>query len=94
MLEYIESTGAQPVWHEVVSTMQAIDIAARGFGLALLPRAASRLSHPGIVFKPVTDRFLQIETAIFARRDLLHGGLQEFVFSLTSRLQSLKLNYH
>jgi DNA-binding transcriptional LysR family regulator len=94
MVEYIESTGAHPVWHEVASTMQAIDIAARGFGIAFLTHAASRLSHPRIVFKPVTDRFLEIETAIFARRDLLHSGLQEFVLSLTTRMQSLKLNYH
>jgi DNA-binding transcriptional LysR family regulator len=92
MLEYIESTGSHPVFHEVVSTTHAIDIAARGFGIALLSRAALRLSHPGVVFKPVTDRFLQIETAIFARRDLLHGDLQEFVQSLSSRLQSLKLS--
>jgi DNA-binding transcriptional LysR family regulator len=94
MVEYIESTGAHPVLNEVASIMHALDIAARGLGMALLSRASSRLSHPGIVFKPVTDRFLQIETAIFARRDLLHSGLQEFVLSLTSRLQSLKLNYH
>jgi LysR family transcriptional regulator, benzoate and cis,cis-muconate-responsive activator of ben and cat genes len=94
MVEYIESTGAHPVFNEVASTMHAIDIAARGLGIALLSRAASRLSHPGIVFKPITDRFLEIETAIFARRDLLHSGLQEFVLSLTTRLQSLKLNYH
>jgi DNA-binding transcriptional LysR family regulator len=92
MLEYIESTGSHPVFHEVVSTTHAIDIAARGLGIALLSRAASRLSHPGVVFKPVTDRFLQIETAIFARRDLLHGDLQEFVQSLSSRLQGLKLS--
>jgi LysR family transcriptional regulator, benzoate and cis,cis-muconate-responsive activator of ben and cat genes len=93
-LEYIQSTGAHPVLHEVGSMVHAIDIAARGFGIALLPRAASRLSHPGVVFKPVTDRFLLIETAIFARRDLLQGAHQEFVQFLSSQLQSLKLIFH
>ena len=93
-VEYIQSTGANVSFHEVESLMHAIDVAARGMGIALLPRAVSRLTHPGVVFKPVTDRFLQIETAIFARRDLLHGGLQEFVLFLSSRLQGLKLNYH
>lgn len=93
-LEYIQSTGAHPVLHEVGSMVHAIDIAARGFGIALLPRSASRLSHPGVVFKPVTDRFLLIETAIFARRDLLRGTHQEFVMFLSSQFQSLKLNFH
>jgi DNA-binding transcriptional LysR family regulator len=93
-LEYIQSTGAHPVLHEVGSMVHAIDIAARGFGIALLPRAASRLSHPGVVFKPVADRFLLIETAIFARRDLLRGTHQEFVLYLSSQFQSLKLNFH
>lgn len=93
-LEYIQSTGAHPVLHEVGSVVHAIDIAARGLGIALLPRAAARLSHPGVVFKPVTDRFLLIETAIFARRDLLRGTHQEFILFLSSQLQSLKLNFH
>jgi DNA-binding transcriptional LysR family regulator len=90
-VEYVQSTGAHPTLHEIGSTIQAIDAVARGFGLALLPSGASRLSRSGVVFKPIADRFLQIETAIFARRDLLHGGLQDFVMFLASRLQSLKL---
>ena len=93
-LEYIHSTGARPVLHEVASPMHAIEMVVRGVGIALLPRAASRLSCPGTVFKPVTDRFLEIETAIFARRDLMRGRLEEFVMFLSSRLRGLKLNSH
>lgn len=93
-VEYVQSAGAHPTFHEVGSAIHAIDTVARGLGLALLPIGASRLSRNGVVFKPITDRFLQIETAIFARRDLLRGGLQDFVMFLTSRLQSLKLILH
>lgn len=91
-VEYIEDTGAHPVYQEMGSFMHAIDMASRGFGLALLPRSASRLSHPGVVFKPMADRFLQIQTAMFARRDLMHGALGNFILFLMSQLQSLKLN--
>jgi DNA-binding transcriptional LysR family regulator len=91
-LEYIHSTGARPVLHELATLTHAIEIAAHGIGIALLPRAAARLSHPRVVFKPVTDRFLQIETAIFARRDLMRDGLEEFARFVSARLQSLKLD--
>jgi DNA-binding transcriptional LysR family regulator len=90
-LEYIHGTGAQPALCETASTIHAIDTVARGTGLALLPSGASRLSRSGVVFKPITDRFLQIETAIFSRRDLLRGNLQDFVLFLAARLQSLRL---
>jgi DNA-binding transcriptional LysR family regulator len=90
-VEYIQGTGAQPTLHETASTIHAIDTVARGVGLALLPSGASRLSRSGVVFKPITDRFLQIETAIFARRDLLRGNLQDLVLFLAARLQSLRL---
>jgi len=89
-VEYIRSTGAHPVWHEVRSAAQAIEIVSHGFGLALLPNAAARLSHTGVVLKPMSDRFLRIETAMFARRDMLREPLQDFMLFLVSKLQSLK----
>ncbi len=90
IVEYIESTGAEPVYQEVRSATHAIEIVAHGFGLALLPSAAGRLSHTGVVFRPVTDRFMQIETAMFARRERLRGSLQDLTMFLVSRLQALK----
>lgn len=93
-VEYVQSAGARPIIHETGSTIHALDTVARGLGLALLPSGASKLSRSGVVFKPIADRFLQIETAIFARRDLLHGGLQDFVLFLASRLERLKLILH
>jgi DNA-binding transcriptional LysR family regulator len=90
--EYIRGTGAQPVYHEVRSATHAIEIVVHGLGIALLPHSASRLSRAGVVFKPVADRYLQIETALFARRDLLHGVLQDFARFLAARLQSVKPN--
>jgi len=42
--------------------------------------------------KSVADRFLQIQTAMFARRDLMHGALGNFILFVMSQLLSLKLN--
>lgn len=87
---YIRSTGAQPEYHEVNSEKRAIEIVAHGFGLALLPHSASSLSRTGVIFKPVSDRYLKIETALFARRDLEQGALKHFVRFLAERLQGVK----
>ena len=92
IVEYIESTGAEPVYQEMRSATHAIEIVSHGFGLALLPSAAARLSYSGVVFRPVTDRFLRIETAMFAPRERLRGSLQDLVLFLISRLQGLKPN--
>ena len=88
--EYIRSTGAQPEYYEVRSEKHAIEIVAHGFGIALLPHSASRLSRAGVIFKPVSDRYLRIETALFARRDLEQGVLKNFVHFLAERLQGVK----
>jgi DNA-binding transcriptional LysR family regulator len=89
-VKYIESTGARPVYHEIGSVSHAIEIAVHGLGVALLPNSAGRLSRHGVVFKTVTDQFLQIETALFSRRELMRGVLQDFTLFLASRLQAVK----
>ena len=88
-VEYIESTGAKPVYQEVGSVTHALEIVAHGFGIALLPNSAARLSRSGVVFKTLSDRFLQIETVLFAKRELLHGALHNLTHFLTSRLQNV-----
>jgi DNA-binding transcriptional LysR family regulator len=85
--EYVRSTGARPLYKETRSIAQAIEMVSHGLGIALLPQSASRLSCAGVVFKPVTDRYLQIETALFARRELMHDSLRDFALFLASRLQ-------
>ena len=85
--EYIERTGAVPVYQEICSVTHAIEVVSHGLGIAMLPRTASRLSYSGIVFKNVTDRYLQFETAIFARKDIVNGSLKEIFQLIVSRLQ-------
>jgi DNA-binding transcriptional LysR family regulator len=87
---YVRSTGAHIICHEAHSPTQAIDATAQGLGLAVLPLSVSRLSRPGIVFRPVIDRFLRIETAIFARRDMMKGPMQELILFIAGRLQGKK----
>jgi len=87
---YIESMGAMPVYYEVCSTTQAIEIVGHGFGLALMQKSAARLSRTGVVFKPLTDRLLQIETALFTRNNL-RGLLGPLIDLLLEKIQALKL---
>jgi DNA-binding transcriptional LysR family regulator len=88
---YIGSLGVQPVFREVKDATHALEFASLGFGLALLPRSAARISHAGIVFKPLTDRYLGIEAVLFMRRDQRYGRLKEMVDSFFARLLALKI---
>lgn len=77
IVEYIDRLDIQPRVHETASETQAMDLVSHGFGVALLPRSLGRFSRTGIVFKPVSDLFLKIETALFARQDQRYGLLQD-----------------
>jgi len=89
-VKYIHSVGAEPVLKEVRAITHALSFVSHGFGIALLPRSASRLSHTGVVFKALSDRYLGIETVLFMRRDQRHGRLKEFIDELLMKLLSLK----
>jgi DNA-binding transcriptional LysR family regulator len=69
IIEYIHSTGARPNLREVSSLMHTMEIVTHNFGVALLPRTVARFARTGVVFKPITDKLLWIETALFMRRD-------------------------
>ncbi len=88
---YIQGIGARPVYSEVCSMVSAIEIVGHGFGIAFVPKSAARLSRTGVVFKPLTDRLLRIETALFVRRNL-HNSLQDLIDLLFARIQALKLD--
>ena len=50
-----------------------------------------RMCRAGVVFKPITDQLMQIETALFVRRDQMHSTMQEFVEIALSKILPLKL---
>jgi hypothetical protein len=70
--DYIESTGATPTPRETASFVHTMEIVAHNFGVALLPRSASRFSHTGVLFKPIADKLLFIETSLL--HSLYHEG--------------------
>ena len=90
VVQYIRSVGAEPVFEEVKSMTHTLGFVAHGFGVALLPRSASRISHTGVIFKSIADRYLRIETVLFMRRDERQGKLKELIDELLARLLSLK----
>jgi LysR family transcriptional regulator, benzoate and cis,cis-muconate-responsive activator of ben and cat genes len=87
-IEYIESTGAKPALREVVSLTHSMEFVAHNFGVALLPRSASRLSHMGVLFKPITDKLLWIETALFVRHKHADDRLRWFLPELLSQINN------
>jgi len=91
VMKYIASLGIQPLFKEVKSEAHALEFAAHGFGIALLPRSTSHISHAGIVFRPLTDRYMGIETVLFMRRDQRYGDLKDLVDDLFARLVALKI---
>lgn len=91
VMKYIANLGVQPLFREVKSEAHALEFAAHGFGIALLPRSAAHITHAGTVFKPLTDRYLSIETLLFMRRDQRYGDLKDLVDDLFSRLLALKI---
>jgi DNA-binding transcriptional LysR family regulator len=91
VMKYIGSLGVQPLFREVKGEAHALEFVAHGFGLALLPRSAARITHAGTVFKPLTDRYLGIETVLLMRRDQRYGDLKDLVDDLCSRLLALKI---
>lgn len=82
--DYIESTGAKPVIHEVMSLAHAVEIVSHDIGVALLPRSAAGLSAMGVLFKPVSDKLLSMETALF----YCHGRHDNRLPTLIRTLQS------
>jgi DNA-binding transcriptional LysR family regulator len=91
IVEYIESTGAKTILREVMSFTHAMEIVAHNFGIALLPRSASRLTYMGVQFRPVTDKLLRIETALFLRRDSGNDRLRRFRRELLSCIRKASL---
>ena len=87
---YLKSAGIEPIFDEVGGQMHAMELAAGGFGLALLPRSAARVSRAGIVFKSLADRYLVIETMFLMRRDERHGKVKELVDHFLSSLRAAK----
>ena len=71
---------------------QALDFAAHGAGVALIPQSASRFQRPGVLFKPLTDTLIRIETALFVRKDQMRASVKDFIAIALSGIAALKLN--
>jgi LysR family transcriptional regulator, benzoate and cis,cis-muconate-responsive activator of ben and cat genes len=91
VMSYLRSLGVQPAFREVRGATHALEFVAHHSGVALLPRSAAHISCSGVVFKPLADRYLGIETMLCMRRDQRYGKLKEIVDGLFAQLLALKL---
>jgi DNA-binding transcriptional LysR family regulator len=80
--------------HEARAILEGIDFAAYKSGVALVPQSASRFQRPGVLFKPLTDKLLRIETVLFVRRDQMHGAVRELVDAVLGELRSSMPDLH
>jgi DNA-binding transcriptional LysR family regulator len=74
--------------YEARAIIEGIDHVAQQSGVALVPQSAARFQCSGVLFKPLTDRALHIETALFVRRDQMRGAVREFVDTALMELKS------
>jgi DNA-binding transcriptional LysR family regulator len=79
-------------FQEAHTIAQALDFAALGAGIALVPQSASRFQRPGVLFKPLTDELIRIETALFVRKDQMRASVKDFISLALSGIAKLKLN--
>lgn len=79
-------------FQEAYTITQALDFAAHGAGVALVPQSASRFQRPGVSFKPLTDNLIRIETALFVRKDQMRSSVKDFIAVALSGIAALKLN--
>lgn len=77
---------------EAHTITQALDFAARCAGVALVPQSASRFQRSGVLFKPLTDELIRIETALFVRKDQMRASVKDFIAIALSGIVALKLN--
>ena len=77
---------------EADTITQALDFTAHRSGVALVPQSSSRFQRPGVLFKPLTDDLIRIETALFVRKDQMHSSVQDFMTVARSAIASQKLS--
>jgi hypothetical protein len=58
----------------------------------VVPRSADRFHLSGVIFKPLTDELLAVETAMFIRRDQMHDTAKEIIGIALAGVRELKLN--
>ncbi|MGA7155284.1 MAG: LysR substrate-binding domain-containing protein [Acidobacteriaceae bacterium] len=89
---YIHSIGADPIFQEMRAADHVIEFVAQGFGISLVPGSAVRLARSEVVFKPLADGYLRIETTLIVRKDKRTEPLQSFIDDLLFQLRALKLD--
>ncbi|MGC1781198.1 MAG: LysR family transcriptional regulator [Acidobacteriaceae bacterium] len=93
IVNYLRTLKFDPRRFQEASTItQALDFAAHGVGVAFVPRSASRFQRPGVLFKPLTDELIRIETALFVRKDQIRSAVKDFIAIALSDITALKLN--
>lgn len=57
------------IGQEAIQMQTIVGLVSAGMGVALVPQSVSNLKRPGVVYRPLTDKALQVETGLAWRRD-------------------------
>ncbi|MGC1782054.1 MAG: LysR substrate-binding domain-containing protein [Acidobacteriaceae bacterium] len=79
-------------FQEAHTIAQALDFVAHGAGVALVQQSSSCFERSGVLFKPLTNGLIRIETALFARKNQMRTSVRDFIAIVLSGIAALKLN--
>ncbi|QDZ28621.1 LysR substrate-binding domain-containing protein [Noviherbaspirillum sp. UKPF54] len=67
------------IGQEAIQMQTIVGLVSAGMGIALVPQSVSNLKRPGVEYKPLADKTLQVDTGLAWRRDNASPVLRSFL---------------
>ncbi|HEX7636183.1 MAG TPA: LysR substrate-binding domain-containing protein [Noviherbaspirillum sp.] len=67
------------IGQEAIQMQTIVGLVSAGMGIALVPQSVSNLKRPGVEYKPLSGKALQVETGLAWRRDNISPVLRSFL---------------
>lgn len=67
------------IGQEAIQMQTIVGLVSAGMGIALVPQSVSNLKRPGVEYKPLAGKTLQVETGLAWRRDNVSPVLHRFL---------------
>jgi len=67
------------IGQEAIQMQTIVGLVSAGMGVALVPQSVSNLKRPGVEYKPLSGKTVQVETGLAWRRDNLSPVLHTFL---------------
>lgn len=67
------------IGQEAIQMQTIVGLVSAGMGIALVPQSVSNLKRPGVAYKPLAGKTVQVETGLAWRRDNMSPVLRSFL---------------